>query len=115
MKVSLTYLLFIIALFIVGFTVYFMGVMELPVAPKWLLYVSLGYISLQLYRVKIARVSSKTSDLLYYVGLIVMVLPVFLNNPDQILPYRWILVILVSSLLIPALQDVINLYKKERT
>jgi FtsH-binding integral membrane protein len=115
LKAALTYLLLAVALVIVGFTVYFVGIVQLSIVPKWLLYLSLAYIGLQLYRVRVLKVSSKTSDLLYYVGLIVMVIPVFLNNPDQILPYRWIFVILVSSLLIPALQDVINLQKNEQT
>jgi len=114
MRVVLMIVLLVLSIGITGLTVYFTGMLEMPVVPGWVFMVALVYIALQLLRGMILPGSGKKTDWIYYVGLILMAIPAFLEQPNDVLPYRWLLVFGVSSTIIPPLLDILN-WKKEQT
>lgn len=114
MKIALITGLLVFSVGIVALSAYYMGYLQMPIVPQWVLVLGLIYIVLQLLRTRLTDYKGKRADFLYYFGLIMMAFPAFLNNPEQILPYRWLLVFGVASMIIPALMDVLN-WKKEQT
>lgn len=106
--------LLIFSVGIVALAAYYMGYLEMPIVPEWVLVLGLVYIALQLIKTRVLSYKGKRADFLYYFGLIMLAFPAFINDPDKILPYRWLLVFGVGSMIIPALMDVLN-WKKEQT
>ena len=114
MRLLLIVTLFVLAVGIAGLSAYYTGFMEQPVVPGWVFVLALVYIALQVIKTQVIPASSKKTDWIYYFGLIMMAIPAFMNEPSDILAYRWLFVFGVANMIIPPLLDLLN-WKKEQT
>lgn len=114
MRIALIITLLVLSVGIVALSAYFTGYLQMPVVPSWVFVLALVYIALQLLKGMIVPGSGKRTDWIYYIGLIMLAFPPFMQDPATILPYRWLLVFGVASMIIPALLDLLN-WKREQT
>ena len=114
MRLVLIITLLVLSIGIAGLSAYYTGYLQVPVVPSWVFILALVYIALQLVKTQIIPGSSKRTDWIYYFGLIMMAIPAFMDEPSDILAYRWLFVFGVANMILPPLFELLN-WKKEQT